>query len=94
MATKRSNKSQTSVSVGQPPAPGNPSSVAAGHTRGVGSSFPGTRSAVSAAPQAGQQGQVNREAIARRAYEIWKSGKGGSDFQNWVQAEKELRSAR
>lgn len=91
MATKRSSKSQTSASAGQPPAPGNPSSVAGSQTRGVSSSYPGTRSAVSAAPQGGQ---VSREAIARRAYEIWKSGKGGSDFQNWVQAERELRAAR
>lgn len=89
MATKRSNK--TSVSVGQPPAPGNPSSVSGSRTRGAGSSFPGTRSPVSAAPQGGQ---VGRDAIARRAYEIWKSGKGGSDLQNWVQAEKELRGSR
>ena len=92
MATKRSSKSQTSVSVGQSPAPGNPSSVAASQNRGVSNSFPGTRSAVSAAPQGGQVGQVGRDAIARRAYDIWKSGKGGSELQNWVQAEKELRS--
>ena len=89
MAMKRSNK--TSVSVGQSPAPSSPSSVAASQSRGISSSIPGTRSAVSAAPQAAQ---VSREAIAGRAYQIWKSGKGGSELQNWVQAEKELRGGR
>ncbi len=91
MATKRSNKSQTSASVGQPPAPGNPSSVPASQTRAVSSSFPGNRSAVSAAPQGAQ---VGRDAIARRAYDIWKSGKGGTELQNWAQAEKELRTSK
>jgi hypothetical protein len=33
---------------------------------------------------------VTREAIAIRAFEIWKSGKGGSSEQNWSQAEREL----
>jgi hypothetical protein len=35
--------------------------------------------------------QVTHEAIARRAYEIWQSGKGGTEFDNWVRAECELR---
>jgi hypothetical protein len=30
--------------------------------------------------------------IARRAYEIYRSGKGGSDFENWCRAERELRA--
>ena len=34
---------------------------------------------------------VTYEAIAIRAYEIWRSGKGGSEQQNWVQAERELK---
>jgi hypothetical protein len=33
-----------------------------------------------------------REQIAKRAYEIWKSGKGGSQDENWFRAERELRS--
>ena len=89
MAMKRSNK--TSVSVGQSPVPFKPSSVPASQTRGISSSVPGMRSAVSAAPQAAQ---VGREAISRRAYDIWKSGKGGSELQNWAQAEKELCSSK
>lgn len=36
--------------------------------------------------------QVTHEMIAKRAYEIWKSGKGGSQYDNWLRAERELRS--
>ena len=31
------------------------------------------------------------DQIARRAYEIWTSGKGGSQDDNWFRAERELR---
>ena len=31
------------------------------------------------------------DQIARRAYEIWQSGKGGSQDENWYRAERELR---
>ena len=34
---------------------------------------------------------VTQELIARRAYEIWASGQGGSDIENWIRAERELR---
>lgn len=49
-------------------------------------------------PQSGSQSgfqsskQPSREQIAKRAYEIWKSGKGGSQDENWYRAERELRS--
>jgi len=33
------------------------------------------------------------DQIARRAYEIWKSGKGGSQDENWFRAERELRGS-
>jgi hypothetical protein len=33
-----------------------------------------------------------RDRIARRAYEIWQSGNGGSELDNWLRAERELRS--
>jgi Protein of unknown function (DUF2934) len=36
--------------------------------------------------------QPTHEEIAKRAYEIWRSGKGGSQFENWVRAERELRA--
>lgn len=34
---------------------------------------------------------VTYEAIAVRTFEIWASGKGGSEHQNWLQAETELK---
>jgi hypothetical protein len=34
---------------------------------------------------------VTHELIARRAYEIWASGQGGSETENWIRAERELR---
>jgi hypothetical protein len=36
--------------------------------------------------------QISHEMIAKRAYEIWKSGKGGSQYDNWIRAERELRA--
>lgn len=36
---------------------------------------------------------VTGDMIARRAYEIWSSGFGGSDQDNWFRAEQELRAA-
>ena len=35
--------------------------------------------------------QITPDAIAKRAYEIWQSGQGGSEFDNWLRAERELR---
>ncbi len=35
--------------------------------------------------------QVTDEEIARRAFEISLSGEGGSDLDNWLRAEAELR---
>ena len=37
--------------------------------------------------------QPTQQEIAKRAYEIYKSGKGGSDFENWIRAERELKAA-
>lgn len=37
--------------------------------------------------------EITEEMIARRAYEIWQSGVGGNEFENWVRAETELRAA-
>jgi hypothetical protein len=36
--------------------------------------------------------QVTHEQIARRAYEIFKSGTGGTPEDNWFRAERELRA--
>jgi hypothetical protein len=35
--------------------------------------------------------EVTREQITWRAYEIFKSGKGGTEIENWLRAEHELR---
>jgi hypothetical protein len=35
----------------------------------------------------------SQQEIAKRAYEIYKSGKGGSEVENWFRAERELRAA-
>jgi hypothetical protein len=35
--------------------------------------------------------QVTHEQIAKRAYEIFVSGKGGNAIDNWLRAERELR---
>jgi hypothetical protein len=37
--------------------------------------------------------QPSQQEIAKRAYEIYKSGKGGSELENWFRAERELRAA-
>jgi hypothetical protein len=34
---------------------------------------------------------LTHDLIARRAYEIATSGHGGSEFDNWLRAERELR---
>ena len=36
--------------------------------------------------------EVTHEQIARRAYEIFKSGVGGTPEDNWYRAERELRA--
>ncbi len=36
--------------------------------------------------------EITSEQIAKRAYEISKSGAGGSDLENWLRAERELRA--
>lgn len=43
-------------------------------------------------PRSQQPVAITYDMIAQRAYEIWQSGRGGSDFDNWVRAERELRS--
>jgi hypothetical protein len=36
--------------------------------------------------------EITHEQIARRAYEIFKSGTGGTPEDNWFRAERELRA--
>jgi hypothetical protein len=44
------------------------------------------------APPAARR-DVTSDVIATRAYEIWASGQGGSELENWARAESELRAA-
>ena len=37
--------------------------------------------------------QITQDAIAQRAYFIWKTS-GGSEFENWIRAERELRAGK
>jgi hypothetical protein len=36
--------------------------------------------------------EITHEMIAKRAYEIFVSGKGGSQTDNWFRAERELKA--
>ena len=36
--------------------------------------------------------EITHAMIAERAYFISKSGQGGSEYDNWIRAEKELRA--
>lgn len=42
-------------------------------------------------PTSPRKSGPTHEEIAKRAYEIWKSGRGGSQQDNWFRAERELR---
>ena len=57
------------------------------------SGFGAANSGSSSSSSSGGKKQITNDQIARRAYEIWQSGKGGSDFDNWVRAERELRGS-
>jgi hypothetical protein len=47
-----------------------------------------------AAPAQPVKNQISRDQIAKRAYEIHLSGSGGSETDNWLRAERELRGGR
>ena len=53
--------------------------------------IPKTQPQRQSAPQSRRQ--VTTDQIAKRAYEIWISGKGGSETENWLRAERELRGS-
>jgi hypothetical protein len=48
---------------------------------------------VAAAPATPAKREITQADIAKRAYEIWASGQGGSEMENWLRAERELRGA-
>lgn len=76
-------KSSTKSTGGKKPAPKATATTAVRH-----SAIPKTEVVAVAAPRL-----VTGDGIARRAYEIWASGTGGSELENWVRAESELRAA-
>jgi hypothetical protein len=43
------------------------------------------------AAKAAAKKEIGYGDIAQRAYEIWASGTGGSETDNWLRAERELR---
>jgi hypothetical protein len=59
--------------------------------RGKPSSTPVRNTAVPKASRSRRR-EVTHEQIARRAYDIYLSGTGGSEHDNWLRAERELRS--
>lgn len=85
MATKCATKACAAKSTAKPATKAPASSV----SRGMARAPQMAREAAMPAPAS-----PSRDAIAQRAREIWQSGKGGSDLQNWLQAEKELRAGK
>lgn len=45
-----------------------------------------------ATPTVAPKREITREMIAVRAFEISMGGTGGSEFDNWIRAERELRA--
>ncbi|MGA2582815.1 MAG: DUF2934 domain-containing protein [Tepidisphaeraceae bacterium] len=45
-------------------------------------------------PQMSPARPITHEMIAKRAFEIYASGKGGSQLDNWFRAERELKSGQ
>ncbi len=74
---KKSTTSPKTTPKGRTTTPGSPARTGSSAT---------TAPAKSAAPRA-----VTQEMIAKRAYEIYVSGQGGTAEENWHRAETELR---
>jgi hypothetical protein len=45
-------------------------------------------------PKSEPKKEIPHELIAKRAYEIFVSGKGGSQIDNWLRAERELKGGK
>jgi hypothetical protein len=61
-------------------------------TSTVKSSTPVRNTAIpKATPAPAPKPEITHEMIARRASEIAQSGQGGSDLDNWLRAERELK---
>ena len=53
-----------------------------------------TSATAASTPTLNARRPITHDEIAKKAYEIWKSGRGGTAFENWVRAERELRAAQ
>jgi hypothetical protein len=49
------------------------------------------KAATAPSPAVAAKREITQADIAKRAYEIWASGQGGSEMENWLRAERELR---
>ena len=85
MASTKKSSTKSTTTGGKKAAPKATASTAVRHT-----AIPKVEIAA-AAPSAPRA--ITTEMVASRAYEIWASGSGGSDLENWSRAERELRAA-
>ena len=86
MASSKKSTAKTTTG-GKKPAPMATASTAVRH-----SAIPKVEIAAAATAVAAPRA-ITGDMIARRAYEIWASGTGGSEMENWTRAESELRAA-
>jgi hypothetical protein len=96
MARQSNNRNfKSKFAVSKKPASKPPAKIAA-KTEIRNTAIPRPAATAAAAPgrgaKPGARVEVTHELISRRAYEIHCSGAGGSEFENWIRAERELRS--
>lgn len=85
MAKKPTSSAKKSTPVRRSPVPKKPK---AGSSPVRNTSVP---KAKTKSASAGPKAEPTYEQISIRAYEIWQSGQGGSEHDNWLRAERELR---
>jgi hypothetical protein len=64
-----------------------------GKAASTGATRKSTRKPAARTARRTQRSEVTHDAIARRAYEIYVAEEGGSAFEHWVRAERELVAA-
>ena|SRR5687768_12160387 len=88
--SKKTVKTVSTTAVRNSPIPRSSAASSLGETETTATTTATTRASAPRTPT--QHQQITQEQIAKRAYEIWRSGKGGSAFENWIRAERELRA--
>jgi len=73
------------------PKPGNPSGGFSRPSGGFSGGFKPGAARNSPLPRPEAARAITNEMIAKRAYEIYASGQGGSADENWLRAERELK---